>query len=354
MGSLELCVEGFCRRMRPFQLTQGSRPVTHVVYSRDGDCLYSGSKDSSAAMWYTHNGERVGTFDGHKGAVNALAVNFDTTRMLTAASDSTSILWNALTGEELFKFHHEVAVKFVDYSLGDELSLHVTDNIMGKAPALKIYRMADDLSEQLDVPVREIVCKDFPEKVHQARFGAFNETIVSVDGFGRIQKWDTETGKLLEQKEVHDGAVVAFSFDENKLQMITASLDCTAVLWDVKTLNEVKRYETNIPVRAVSISPYNDHVILAGGQDAKDVATKRMGSDNSQFAVRFYHKIFGDLIGSVKGGFSTVTSLTFSPDGKGFCVGFEEGSIRLYRLNDEYFEKYSKEADIAAIQLPPQ
>merc|ERR1712130_404436 len=176
------------------------------------------------------------------------------TRMLTAASDSTSILWNALTGEELFKFHHEVAVKFVDYSLGDELSLHVTDNIMGKAPALKIYRMADDLSEQLDVPVREIVCKDFPEKVHQARFGAFNETIVSVDGF----------------------------------------------------------------------------------------------------AVRFYHKIFGDLIGSVKGGFSTVTSLTFSPDGKGFCVGFEEGSIRLYRLNDEYFEKYSKEADIAAIQLPPQ
>merc|ERR1712130_555340 len=86
------------------------------------------------------------------------------TRMLTAASDSTSILWNALTGEELFKFHHEVAVKFVDYSLGDELSLHVTDNIMGKAPALKIYRMADDLSEQLDVPVREIVCKDFPER----------------------------------------------------------------------------------------------------------------------------------------------------------------------------------------------
>lgn len=79
----------------------------------------------------------------------------------------------------------------------------------------------------------------------------------------------------------------------------------------------------------------------------QDVATKRMGSDNSQFSVRFYHKVFGDLIGTVKvraqllvflsvirlnlflkGGFSTVTSLTFSPDGKGFCVGSEEGKIR--------------------------
>ena len=51
--------------------------------------------------------QRVGTFDGHKGAVNSLAVNYDTTRLITGASDSTSILWDALTGKELFKFHHE-------------------------------------------------------------------------------------------------------------------------------------------------------------------------------------------------------------------------------------------------------
>jgi WD40 repeat protein len=106
--------------------------------------------------------------------------------------------------------------------------------------------------------------------------------------------------------------------------MATASLDCTAALWDVKTLKPIKTFTTNIPVRAVSISPHNDHIILAGGQDAKvtkqnekkksffckntqkDVATKRMGSDNSQFAVRFYHKVFGDLIGTVKVGFICV------------------------------------------------
>lgn len=106
---------------------------------------------------------------------------------------------------------------------------------------------------------------------------------------------------------------------------MTGSLDQSAALWDVKTLERLKTYETNIPVRAVSVSPWNDHVILAGGQDAKDVATKRMGTDNSQFSVRFYHKVFGDLIGTVKGGFSTVTSIAFAPDGRGFVVG----SVRL-------------------------
>ncbi len=106
-------------------------------------------------------------------------------------------------------------MKYLQYSEGDQLSLQVTDMMMGKAPNLKIYRMAEDVSEQLDVPLREIKCDkdDFSERIHMARFGAFNETIVSVDGLGRIQKWDTETGKLLVNKDVHDGAIVAFDID---------------------------------------------------------------------------------------------------------------------------------------------
>jgi translation initiation factor 3 subunit I len=43
--------------MRPLQLTHGSRPVTQVLYGTDGDVLFTASKDSSAAMWFTHNGE---------------------------------------------------------------------------------------------------------------------------------------------------------------------------------------------------------------------------------------------------------------------------------------------------------
>merc|ERR1711916_122495 len=178
------------------------------------------------------------------------------------------------------------------------------------------------------------------------------ETIIAVDGMGRISKFDTETGKELMCVECHDDAIVSFDLDSKGLQMATASLDYTACLWDVKTLENVKRIETNIPVRAVSINPVNDHLILAGGQDAKDVATKKMGTDNSQFSVRFYHKVFGDLIGTVKGGFSTVTSVTFSPDGSGFCVGSEEGTSRMYKMGEEYLKDYSVEADIASIQLP--
>jgi hypothetical protein len=93
--------------------------------------------------------------------------------------------------------------------------------------------MAEDLDEQLDVPIREIVCSDFPEKIHMAKFGAWNETIVSVDGFGRIQKFDTETGKLLVNKEIHDGAVVCFDFDADVSLLLDYSI-CVCVLLTIQ------------------------------------------------------------------------------------------------------------------------
>jgi translation initiation factor 3 subunit I len=46
-----------------------------VRYNREGDLLFSSSKDPTPTVWYTHNGERLGTYDGHTGAVWCLSVN---------------------------------------------------------------------------------------------------------------------------------------------------------------------------------------------------------------------------------------------------------------------------------------
>ncbi|CAI6006721.1 unnamed protein product [Closterium sp. NIES-65] len=45
------------------------RPLTFLKYNRDGDLLFSCAKDHQPTVWYTDNGERVGTYKGHNGAV---------------------------------------------------------------------------------------------------------------------------------------------------------------------------------------------------------------------------------------------------------------------------------------------
>jgi len=45
------------------------RSIVFVKYNREGDLLFSCSKDSVPTAWYADDGTRLGTFDGHRGTV---------------------------------------------------------------------------------------------------------------------------------------------------------------------------------------------------------------------------------------------------------------------------------------------
>jgi WD40 repeat protein len=51
------------------------RSLTQIVFNAEGDLLFSAAKDPIINAWYTSNGERLGTFDGHKGTVWTVAVD---------------------------------------------------------------------------------------------------------------------------------------------------------------------------------------------------------------------------------------------------------------------------------------
>ena len=45
------------------------RSLTQIKYNLDGDLIFSCSKDHRINVWYSHNGERLGTYDGHNGTI---------------------------------------------------------------------------------------------------------------------------------------------------------------------------------------------------------------------------------------------------------------------------------------------
>lgn len=51
------------------------RAVTQIKYNRDGDLLFSVAKDHIPTVWFSSNGERLGTYNGHGGAVWCVDVN---------------------------------------------------------------------------------------------------------------------------------------------------------------------------------------------------------------------------------------------------------------------------------------
>jgi translation initiation factor 3 subunit I len=51
------------------------RSITKVIYNRDGDLIFTASKDDKPSLWYSDSGERIGTYIGHGGAVWDIDVN---------------------------------------------------------------------------------------------------------------------------------------------------------------------------------------------------------------------------------------------------------------------------------------
>lgn len=50
--------------MKPIALSGHSRALTQIKYNADGDILFTVAKDNAPSAWWTHNGERIGTYDG--------------------------------------------------------------------------------------------------------------------------------------------------------------------------------------------------------------------------------------------------------------------------------------------------
>ena len=76
----------------------------------------------------------------------------------------------------------------------------------------------------------------------------------------------------------------------------------------------MKTYKTERPVNSGALSPLHKHVVLGGGQEAMEVTVT--STKAGKFDARFYHLIFEEEFGRVKGHFGPINSLAFHPDGK--------------------------------------
>jgi translation initiation factor 3 subunit I len=98
----------------------------------------------------------------------------------------------------------------------------------------------------------------------------------------------------------------------------------------------MKTYVADTPLNSASITPKKDFVILGGGQAAMDVTTT--STRQGKFEARFYHKIFEEEIGRVRGHFGPLNTVAVDPTGKGYASGGEDGYVRVHQFDKGYFD----------------
>lgn len=323
------------------------RALTQVKYNADGDLIFSVSKDHTICVWFSANGERLGTYKGHQGALWTICPDPTTTVLASGGADNTIRLWAIASGALLKTWDCNTAVKRIDIDEFGKRMLAVTEKRMGFLGTILVYDVhtTDPAAPQPDEPALRIELPD--SKATVAGFGPLGREIIAGHEDGSISQFDAETGELIyRQQAVHAEPITDIQFGPDRTYFATSSKDKTAKLHDTKTLETLKTYVTDTPLNSAAITPVKDYVILGGGQAAMDVTTT--AARQGKFEARIYHKIFEDEIGRVRGHFGPLNTVAVHPKGEGYCSGGEDGYVRIHHFDPNYFRfQYEVEKETA-------
>lgn len=320
--------------MKPLILQGHERSITQIKYNREGDLLFSAAKDASPNVWYSINGERLGTYDGHRGTVWAIDVNWDSSKFLTGAADQSCKLWDCETGACVNTYATKSSCRSANFSYCGNLIAYTTDRQMKHEPMVAVHdvRQPADAEPLLNFTIETKSIS----KPMCSLWGPLDEYIITGHDDGTMCHWDIKTGEQLHSVREHTALIKDMQFNTDQTMIITASKDKTAKLFDTATLRPLKTYKTDRPVNSAAVSPIALHVVLGGGQEAMEVTTTstRVG----KFDARFFHLVIEEEFARVKGHFGPINSLAFHPDGKSYSSGAEDGFVRVHKFDQSYFD----------------
>ncbi|ETN99346.1 hypothetical protein RFI_38134 [Reticulomyxa filosa] len=96
-------------------------------------------------------------------------------------------------------------------------------------------------------------------------------------------------------------------------------------------------YSTDRPLNTVAVHPTANVVALGGGQQAQKAA---LSDREGLYECLFHHLIFEERIGLIpcveKEVFSPLNAMSFSPDGNIFALGYEQGQVCVYQMDDSF------------------
>lgn len=144
--------------------------------------------------WWSANGERLGTYSGHQGAVWTVDVSPNTVLLATGSADNTVRLWNIKTGECVKTWDFPTAVKRVAFSPDGSKLLAVTEKRMGFLGTIAVFDIAygdgelNNLNDQAEEPSLRITCNE--SKATVAGWSYLSKYIIAGHEDGSVSQYD--------------------------------------------------------------------------------------------------------------------------------------------------------------------
>jgi len=386
----------------PCKFIGHSQSLTSVAFSSDNKYILTGSNDQTARLW-DFQGNLIQTYSGHTDKVMDAKLSEDNKYVLTGSGDGTARLWS-IEGELIKEFNnHGGALKSVDISPDNHLILAVslgnsaqlldfegnimqefiTDNLSITATCFShngrsiLFGYGDGSIRLLDVNGN--IQQEFlghEESIQLLRFSEDDNNIFSASNDLSIRKWRIE-GQI-EQTFKLDETALSLSFSNNGEMLLACLKDGSVKIYNsngdilvpvISNLNTWKLVSFSPDDKMIIINDFRnptsiwringEHLISFEDERMKNIGTKilAISPDGQNVFVNLFTRsamfnINGDeLFQIVK---KSIADATFSPNGKYFAIGLNDGWIYLYDITGKLIRTFEGHEDaVLEIKISP-
>jgi serine-threonine kinase receptor-associated protein len=273
-------------------------------------------------------GDWIGTFAGHKGAVWSCQLDPSGSLAATASGDFSVQVWDAITGQSLWQFPHKHIVKTCDFTPNSKRL--ATGGHEGLVRVYDLTRAAADSKFDPVAVILQTAAADDKVVISKCKWWT-DSTLLTGSSDGKIRFWDISEGQaILPAEPFHiletDGSEVRdmelTRLPNNGGDIVTVAAGDKVYFFQLQQKQLMHVYQMPIHFRdegGASLHP-NGHVFVAGGSD---------------LWVRVFDFNTGEQLECNKGHHGPIRCVRFSPDGKLYASGSEDGTIRMWKTEPE-------------------
>jgi WD40 repeat protein len=392
--------------MKPISLQGHSRPIKKVLFSDNGEMLFTASVDRNIISWFA-SGEKFKSY-AHSAAVNTMMLSpEENTYLISGDNTGCTYVWDIKLATLLKKIEHDpilsvrslhmmdlmllaviyagrtkMSPSFINIYKFDQLmgigayaqpkeSINYT-NSLGQTNQKRFYEggsiygqigqkppLQKSISNEQLIPVKHFECMtNTSTKYVSGKFVVISSGIKCLlvsreDGF--MEMINVNTGKLVFEKKFHEEAILDFDYLKEKDFVLTSSKDGTACLFNLDTLEIIKSFKPENPVRNLNTckliqiestrqEPTSENsleinvqtsqsvltCIFAGGQESKLVTTSKQ---EGGFEVLAYDCL-DTVLFNLNAHFGPVNSVDFSKNKMLLLSGSEDSSAKIYNISN--------------------
>jgi WD40 repeat protein len=284
--------------------------IESIAVARDGKTFVSGSEDKTAKLWKIDKNEHD-TFNGHEGGVKIVAFSSDDKAFITGSADKTAKLWRVNSPEKPWK----------DFKGNGDIVTSVAimpDNkkvLIGSWEEkfkLKWHNIDDSkISADFDT-VKSLAV---PKVGNLFITGSFDKIALrSID--------NSDKPLAIYSNPNSNPRVTSIAISDDGKEFVTGSEDRTAKLWNINNVNN--EYQLKLKLTK-PLQHKNKVTTVAFTNDGQKVLT---GSKDER-EINSWNRIDGQLLETVSFP-NYVSSIAFSPDGKYILIGSINNTIKLF------------------------